>query len=350
MRKSKDSDRIRKSERLYSNLLDKDGVAFWKGWNAINCCGSSVASRINGETDDARIADSFAEYFRTVYGNNDTPQHRALAEKFDSLYAEYFYLHIHDSLTPHYLSWSDMVDIATKIKIGKAVSGAIRPEHFLYGSPELLTHFHILFNGMIQHSFVPTDFLMGSISPIVKDTQEDVSVSSNYRGITLSALPAKLFEYAIQKKTSHLLGSDELQFGFEPKTSVAHALFTLKTTVDHFTKRGSKVFVAFSDCTKAFDRISHYGLFSKLIERKLPLCFLMCLIFWYLNMSSFVKWGRDKRQPFPVPLGIKQGGINLPDFFAVYFDKITEILRQKGIGCHIHKLFLAIILFADDIC
>ena len=72
--------------------------------------------------------------------------------------------------------------------------------------------------------------------------------------------------------------------------------------------------------------------------------------FWYLNMSSFVKWGRDKSQPFPVPLGIKQGGINSPDFFAVYFDKITEILRQKGIGCHIHKLFLAIILFADDIC
>ena len=72
--------------------------------------------------------------------------------------------------------------------------------------------------------------------------------------------------------------------------------------------------------------------------------------FWYLNMSSFVKWGRDKSQPFPVPLGIKQGGINSPEFFAVYFDKITEILRQKGIGCHIHKLFLAIILFADDIC
>ena len=88
----------------------------------------------------------------------------------------------------------------------------------------------------------------------------------------------------------------------------------------YFTNRGSKVYVAFLDATKAFDRISHYGLFSKLIERQIPLCLLMCLIFWYENMVSCVRWGSAKRDKFPVQLGIKQGGINSPDFFSCYID------------------------------
>ena len=67
-------------------------------------------------------------------------------------------------------------------------------------------------------------------------------------------------------------------------------------------------------------------------------------------MTSIVKWGSETSKSFPVPLGVKQGGINSPEFFSCYFDGLTKILREKKIGCHIYKLFLAIILFADDIC
>ena len=203
-----------------------------------------------------------------------------------------------------------MLDIASKIKAGKATAGLLRPEHFLYGSPELLRHFQILFNGMIQHSYVPSAFLTGTITPFIKDSQGDASSTSNYRGITLSCLPAKLFEVLIQMKTHHLLGTDELQFGFKSKTSTSHAIFTLQSVVDHFNKRGSKVVVAFLDCTKAFDRISHHGLFSKLIEPRVPLCILMCLVYWYSNMSCSVRWGAKSSQFFSIPLGIKHGGIN----------------------------------------
>ena len=52
---------------------------------------------------------------------------------------------------------------------------------------------------------------------------------------------------------------------------------------------------------------------------------------------------------FRVPLGIKQGGINSPDFFSLYID-VIKLLRSGGVGCHMYKIFLAIILFADDIC
>ena len=67
-------------------------------------------------------------------------------------------------------------------------------------------------------------------------------------------------------------------------------------------------------------------------------------------MISHVKWGSDTSRSFPVPLGIKQGGINSPDLFSLYFNGLTDLLRQSKVGCHMYKLFLAAILFADDIC
>ena len=338
------------NDSLKNDILNKDGHAFWKSWKKLNDTGDSTATRISGKTDAKEIANTFASYFESVYGDHDTPEHEALKTKFEQKYAQYFQQHQNDNIANYFISWSEMMDIVSKIKIGKSSSGTCKSEHVLYGSPVLICHFQLLFNGLIQHGFVPTDFVKGTITPIVKDAQGDISDPSNYRAITLSCLPAKLFEFAIQIKTSHLLGTDDLQFGFKAKTSTSHALFSLKTTVEHFNKKGSDVYVAFLDCTKAFDRISHFGLFSKLIDRAIPLCILMVLIYWYLNMTCNVKWENQTSGSFKVPLGIKQGGINSPDFFGCYIDDVATILRTSNVGCYIFGIFLAFILFADDLC
>ena len=335
---------------MHENLLDRDSNSFWTKWRTLNQKSSSIVSRIDGETDEKGISDAFATHFESVYGGHNSPQHVTLKDKFHDAFSKYYGEHISDDISSFYLTRNDMMSIAAKIKVGKASAGVIRPEHFLQGSSCLMGHFTILFNAMIQHGVVPTDFLKGKISPIVKDSNGDVSSTKNYRGITLSSLPAKLFEYAIQIKTSKYLKTDDLQFGFKGKTSTSHALYSLDSTVNYFNRNGSSVFVSFLDCTKAFDRISHYGLFSKLIDRGFPLCLLLCLIYWYLNMTAAVKWGSEMSREFYVPLGIKQGGINSPDFFSVYFDDLMRILRKRGIGCHIGKTFLASLFFADDIC
>ena len=49
-------------------------------------------------------------------------------------------------------------------------------------------------------------------------------------------------------------------------------------------------------------------------------------------------------------LGIKQGGINSPELFSGYVDELIKLLRESKIGCHLYKMYLAIIMFADDIC
>ena len=53
---------------------------------------------------------------------------------------------------------------------------------------------------------------------------------------------------------------------------------------------GRGVFVAFCDFSKAFDKISHHGLFIKLMDRNVPLCFVLIVMFWNMNMEYDCKW------------------------------------------------------------
>ena len=201
----------------------------------------------------------------------------------------------------------------------------------------------------IQHSYVPVDFLKGTISPIVKDNSGDLNAVGNYRGVTLCSTFSLMFENALRIKFHRFILSDALQFGLKPRHSTSHAVYALKSTINHFTERDSNVFVAFLDFSKAFDTISHCGLFLKLINRNVPLCFLLLIMFWYGSMEYIVKWSNNYSDSFRVLCGTKQGGVLSPEFFAIYIDDLIIILRRTGVGCHVINLFIACLLFADDV-
>ena len=170
-----------------------------------------------------------------------------------------------------------------------------------------------------------------------------------YRPVTLSCLFSTLFEHAISVKINHLLWTDELQFGFKPKHSTTHALYVLNETVDYYVNHGSNVYVTFLDCSKAFDKLSHYGLFLKLIERGVPLCFINILVYWLSNLTSKCRWVATLSEPYPLLSGVKQGGILSPALFIVFINDLILLLRKKGMGCHVKSLFVGSIMFADDL-
>ena len=87
-----------------------------------------------------------------------------------------------------------MVEMISKLCTGKSYAGFVRAEHILHGSPKLAVHLHILFNAMLQHSYVPTLLLRGNISPLVKDRDGNISDSGNYRAITLSSIFIQMYE------------------------------------------------------------------------------------------------------------------------------------------------------------
>jgi len=76
-----------------------------------------------------------------------------------------------------------------------------------------------------------------------------------------------------------------LQFGFKAGLSCSHALFTLRTVCDYYNKRGSSVYIASLDASKAFDKVNHSRLFSHLLSKNVPLCFIRVMFDWYSNYS-----------------------------------------------------------------
>ena len=171
------------------------------------------------------------------------------------LYDSYSSEHSNDSIEHLYLTWNEMLSLMSKLKTGRSSASFIKAEHILYGSPKLAWYLHLLFNAMIQHCFVPHEFLNGVITPLIKDTEGDHTDPKNYRGLTLGVVFLYLFEHAMLIKIGHLLDTDSVQFGYKKRHSTSHAIFSLKECIDYFTSRGSNVFAAFLDCSKGFDKV-----------------------------------------------------------------------------------------------
>ena len=127
-------------------------------------------------------------------------------------------------------------------------------------------------------------------------------------------------------------------------------VFTLKQLISSYHKQGSPVYCAFLDASKAFDRVNHYMLFKKLIERNMPTCFVRILHYWYSKQNMKVKRGNCLSSPFSVSNGVRQGGVLSPYLFALYIDDLSVKLNCVKAGCFLGNSRLNHIIYADDLC
>jgi len=163
----------------------------------------------------------------------------------------------------------------------------------------------------MHHCFVPSAFCYGVILPLLKNKHGDATDIIMYRGITLSPVISKVFESVLLGMYDEFLTSNSLQFRFKKNNSCSHALFTVNESVKFFTKQSSKVYCAFLDATKAFDKVLHNGIYKKLLDRGAPVTFVRLLQNWYGNLQCQVKWNNILGQSFDVMCGVRQGAFCL---------------------------------------
>jgi len=190
---------------------------------------------------------------------------------------------------------------------------------------------------------------VGVIIPLLKDKEGDCNSIDNYRGITLCPVISKLFELVIIDSYSHMLTTDDLQFGFKPNLSCDSAIFTWRTTVDHFVEHGSSVFVASLDVSKAFDTVSHTKLIDFLAKKGIPHWLLCLLNDWYSKLVGTVRWLNQLSYSFPITNGVRQGSSLSPSIFSVFVDTFILDLKALDKGCTISDKFLGCIMYADDL-
>ena len=131
--------------------------------------------------------------------------------------------------------------------------------------------------------YLPDMFMKTAIVPIIKNKTGNTSDTNNYRPIALVTAASKVFELCLSVILEGYLITHDQQFGFERKHSTDLCIFTVKSVTKYYTKENSPVYTCFLDASKAFDKINHYILFGKLLDRKTPIVLVRILLFWYVH-------------------------------------------------------------------
>ena len=136
-------------------------------------------------------------------------------------------------------------------------------------------------NTMLKHSYMPASLLESVILPLVKNKCDNPSDSNNYgHTVTVNCI-SKVFEgVSLNRLEEFLWTCDSMR------------VYTLHEFIDYYKQKYTSVSVTFLDASKTFDKINHWTLFRKLIDRHDPLYLVKILLFWYPHQTTCVRWGK----------------------------------------------------------
>ena len=341
-----------KWDRLHTAMETESTNNFWNSWRTLyNKSKSPFAPVVEGCSSKEDIASVFKNAFQANSEPNNRDRVAELNARFESQYQIFSEEHASSCNCSRYAITPQIVsDALFSLKSGKcADDDGLNAEHLQSAPVALVQRLSTLFNLMLKHSFVPRQFKLGYMIPLVKDNHGNLGDVSNYRGITISPIISKLFEHVLKVVFDEFLSSSPYQFGFKKKSSTVQSLQCFKETVNYYVNNGSRVFCSLLDASKAFDRLVHSGLFIKLMNRNVPKVFLDILIFWHSGLMCRVKWDGCFSDWFCITAGVRQGGVLSPNLYSLYVDDLICILKSAGIGCYVRAIFAAALFYADDV-
>ena len=248
------------------------------------------------------------------------------------------------------ISPGDLKDGINKLAEGKSCGlDGIYAEHLKYCSINYKRLLARCMTSFLVHGFLPESLMSVILVPIIKDKSGKINSKDNYRPIAIASIMSKLLEKLLLERLNNYFVISSHQFGFKPKHSTDACIYVLKETINSYVEKQSSVYLCFLDASKAFDRVNHYKLFHKLINRGVPGYLVRILAFWYSNQTMCVRWGSMISKGFKVTNGVRQGGILSPYLFNIYMDDLSKILGKEYAGCKIASRNLNHLFYADDL-
>ena len=335
---------------LSDDIKKKNSADFWKRIKFGLGCSTVTPTRIGEATSE----DAVMELWRDHFGKIINSEPCASVDRERLLFEENLRKRVGDLRLPWWvveIHPSEVEKSFKNLKLKKS-SGVdeIEAEHLSFGGFELSIHMSIAFTAFLRHSFVPSQWLQSFIVPIIKDRKGDISNQDNYRGIAISCVTSKAFERVILDRIGGQLGSCERQFGFKKHHSCSDCSFVLKESIQHYLARGNKeMYLCGLDLSKAYDRVSCYRLFNKLLKLECPIYVVKFLNAWYVDQQTRIKWNNRLSQPFGVRNGLRQGSVLSPILFNVYIDDLLQQLEKSGDGARLGGIYVGALAYADDI-
>ena len=124
---------------------------------------------------------------------------------------------------------------------------------------------------------------------------------------------------------------------------------------EKYVSKGRKIYDAFMDLEKAYDRVDREGLWEVLRIYGVGGQLLNGMKAFYERVSACVKVDGETRESFEIKIGVRQGCVMSPWLFNIYMDGVVREMKAKirqRKGAKIQwvgkRWWMVASLFADD--
>ena len=199
--------------------------------------------------------------------------------------------------------------------------------------------FHNLLLEFCNHTLVqftsPSSWLKGNIIPVPK--KGDLTSASNYRGITLTPIAAKIFNKLLLNRIVPAL--DPLlrknQNGFRRGRSTIAQILAIRRILEEMRRLNKEITLCFVDFRKAFDSISRDTMFEILHLYGIPAPIVKAIQLLYINTSATIITPDGETESFNITAGVLQGDTLAPFLFVVVLDYVLRMsldnMSEKGL-------------------
>ena len=195
-------------------------------------------------------------------------------------------------------------------------------------------------NSLLNKSEKPDQWSEIDLIPVPKSG--DLSDTSNYRGISLAAIAAKLTNKMILNRVQPEIDPKlrNNQNGFRPGRSTTAHLLALRRLIEGVKSHNKKAIILYVDFKKAFDSIHRPTMMKILKAYNIPPKLLSAIERMYENTRAKVISPDGETEMFEIKAGVLQGDTLAPYLFAIVLDYVmrkTFAGRENELGFTLHR-------------